>query len=110
GGSCRGGTTMAPLPPVVLAQARPSALAAVLGGALPSSPRRDERSRMVRFGSVHVSREPANGAAGHVGIGIDDEEGGAAVGAAIGTGGGRSPAAHAAHRDGATGHRGGGGT
>ena len=60
--------------------------------------------------SVHVSREPANGAAGHVRVGIDDEEGGAAVGAAIGTGGGRSPAAHAAHRDGATGHRGGGGT
>ena len=60
--------------------------------------------------SVHVSREPANGAAGHVRVGIDDEEGGAAVGAAIGTGGGRSPAAHAAHRDGATGHRGGGGS
>src|SRR5439155_6722012 len=42
--------------------------------------------------------------------GIDDKEGGAAVGAAIGTGGGGGPAAHAAHRDGATGHRGGGGS
>ncbi len=42
---CRGGTTMAALPPAVLAHARPSALAAVLGGALTSSPRRDERSR-----------------------------------------------------------------
>jgi len=35
---------MAALPPAVLTHARPSALAAVLGGALPSSPLRDERS------------------------------------------------------------------
>ena len=37
---------MAALPPAVLACAHPSALAAVLGGALPSSPRRDERSQV----------------------------------------------------------------
>jgi hypothetical protein len=35
---------MAALPPVVLAYAHPSALAAVLGGALPSPPLGDERS------------------------------------------------------------------
>jgi hypothetical protein len=37
---------MAALPPVVLAHAPPSALAAVLGGALLSSPQRDECSRV----------------------------------------------------------------
>ena len=40
---------------------------------------------------------------------VDDEEAGAAVRAAVGTGGGRGSAAHAAHRHGPTGHRGGGG-
>jgi hypothetical protein len=36
---------MAALPPAVLAYDHPRSLAAVLGGALPSSPLRDERGR-----------------------------------------------------------------
>ena len=44
---------MAALPPAVLAHARPGALAAVLGSALPSSPRRDEHSRGSRTKASH---------------------------------------------------------
>jgi hypothetical protein len=42
---CRAWTTLAALPPAVLAHDRPRSLAAVLGGALPASPMRDERCR-----------------------------------------------------------------
>src|SRR5204863_6148604 len=41
---CRAGTTLAALPPAVLACDHPRSLAAVLGGALPASPQLDERS------------------------------------------------------------------
>ena len=47
---------MAALPPAVLAHARPSALAAVLGSALPSSPPRDERSHGCRTGTTMAAK------------------------------------------------------
>jgi hypothetical protein len=42
---------MAALPPAVLAHDHPRSLAAVLGGALPASPIRDERRRLSRLGT-----------------------------------------------------------
>ena len=40
---CRAWTTLAALPPAVLAHDHPRSLAPLLGGALPASPIRDER-------------------------------------------------------------------
>jgi hypothetical protein len=83
-------------------------------GAPAATPRSAAKARQPlkapRPRSVHVAGETTDRAGRDIRVGIDDQVGGAAVGAAEESAGGRGTTAHAAHRHRTTGHRRGGGS